>query len=520
MSTSSTRFRVFIFIAFAYLSIAIVPIINIISSPGVDFIKIKDKSFLYNMDFLSRAIAKLLYPLGININSRNVIIGKDGWLFLGDNYSNTITIDHRQSTKEDGVVAKKIIEAMHAWKGFLSQKGVQDFKILIAPNKGTVYPEYMPAWAVPRSPNATDILIDKAEESNVFIDLRKPLLSAKKNQSEILYYKTDTHWNLLGGATAFRYFSQQLSKNHPELKWPQDDLYKLTHTNQRNGGDLANFLRLTDKLHDLDPIIKVMELPITNIRYDFDTNQIIYQGANPLIESHNKPLLIKSAGALNNKKVLWLRDSFGTGISPFMVLTFSEVLQVNYDEALKPGGRFEQLIEKWRPDYVFFIIIERDSRRDLLYRAPPITFIKTPDNFESNRAATLLSLNNIKTVNSQYKFVINGIDPFLEFSLSDSKVTPEKNRYINLEITCEDHSPVVPIQLFWLENKQSYFDKERSVRMNFATGRNLIDIQSIPKLSLTKGQIAKLRLDIDPQQSSCQRFNVDSLYMGNFNSKL
>lgn len=495
------------------------PIINIVSSPDVDFIKIKDKSFLYNMDFLSRAIAKLLYPLGINIDSRNVVIGKDGWLFLGDNYNDTITVDHRQSTIEDSAVAKKIIEAMHAWKGFLSQKGVQDFKILIAPNKGTVYPEHMPTWAIPRSPNATDILIDKAEESNIFIDLRKPLLSAKKNQSEILYYKTDSHWNLLGGAVAFRYFAQQLSKNHPELKWPQDDLYKLTHTNQRNGGDLANFLRLSNHLHDLDPIIKVMELPVPNIRYDYDTNHMVYRGENPLIEQHNKPLLIKSPGALNNKKVLWIRDSFGTGISPFMTITFNEILQVNYDEALKPGGRFVQLVEKWKPDYVFFIIIARDSRRDLFYQAPPITFIKTPDNFESNRTGTLVRLNNVATINSRYKFIIDGIDPSLEYSLSDSEITPEKNRYINLEIACEDHSSVVPIQLFWQENRQAYFDEEHSVRMNFTTGRNLIDIQSIPKLSLTKRQIVKLRLDIDPQQNSCQKFNVDGLYMGNFNSK-
>ena len=53
-----------------------------------------------------------------------------------------------------------------------------------------------------------------------------------------------------------------------------------------------------------------------------------------------RPLLVKSADSLNNKKVLWLRDSFGIGMSSLMAASFSDVLQSNWAEAIKPDGRF------------------------------------------------------------------------------------------------------------------------------------------------------------------------------------
>jgi hypothetical protein len=45
-----------------------------------------------------------------------------------------------------------------------------------------------------------------------------------------------------------------------------------------------------------------------------------------------------------------------------MAATFSEVLLLHWHEAIKPGGRLLQLVEEFKPDYVFFTVVERAAR--------------------------------------------------------------------------------------------------------------------------------------------------------------
>lgn len=339
-------------------------------APNRDTIEWTKKSFLYNMDFVSRWAARFLYPFGISTNPKQVIVGRDGWLFLGDQYEQTRTVDRRPPSKADFIIGREIGRATEAWSAYLSTRGVRFLKVMLAPNKGTIYSEHLPLWAKPSSPNATDALLAGTGTAH-YVDLRPALLAAKANQPEDLYYKTDTHWNFLGAGLAFKAFAQQASEVAPEIQWPSEDMYQILHVDPRPGGDLSNFLRLTASLSDSEPIIKASILPIKTTQSDFYTRRVIQQGANIAIGTPDKPLLVQSEGALNNKKVLWLRDSFGTAMSPLMAVTFSEVLQLHWSEAIKPRGRFVQLVEEWKPDYVVFTVVERSSRTPWFAAYPP-----------------------------------------------------------------------------------------------------------------------------------------------------
>lgn len=364
------RRSVFIFLSAVLLSLLAVPLFNILAAPSRDAIKWKEKSFLYNVDFASRWVALLLYPLGISTNPNQVIIGRDGWLFLGDHYLQTLTVDRRPPSKEDVVRGQEIGRAAEAWGAYLSSKGVKVFRVMIGPNKGTIYPEFLPLWAKPSSPNATDALLTGTGTAH-YVDLRGPLLAAKESQPEALYYKTDSHWNSLGAGVAFRAFAQQVGPAAPEIQWPSQKAYELNRVDLRGGDDLANMLRLTAYLSDYEPMIHASSMSIETTQTDFDTKQVVHQGGNPRVGSPKKPLLVQSVGALNNKKVLWLRDSFGTALSPLMAATFSEVLQLRLGEAIEPGGRFLQLVEDWKPDYVFFTVVERESGTPWFTAHPP-----------------------------------------------------------------------------------------------------------------------------------------------------
>ena len=361
------------FLLAALSSLLVVPVINILAAPNLDTIKWTEKAFLFNMDFASRLTARLLYPLGISTDPKQVILGREGWIYLGDQYEQTLSVDRRPPSKADFARGQEIGHAAMALDAFLASRGVKLFRVVIGPNKGSIYPEYLPDWAKPSLPNATDALL--AGTGTVFyVDLRGPLLAAKTDQHEPLYYKTDTHWNYLGAGVAFRTFAQQVSLAAPEIKWPPATVYQLTRVDSRDGGDLAEFLRLTAHLSDREPVINTASLSIETKESDFDTKQVLYQGANKAVLPPTKPLLVQSVGALNDKRVLWLRDSFGTALSPLMAATFSEVLQLHWAEAMQPGGRFIQLVEDWKPEYVFVTVVERASRNPW-FAAYPATVV-------------------------------------------------------------------------------------------------------------------------------------------------
>ncbi len=322
------------------------------------------------MDFVARMFARLLYPIGISTDPNQVIIGRDDWLYLGDLHDQTRTVDRRIATTADEKLGKDIGSAAKAWEKYLSSQGVKVFRVMIGPNKETIYPEHMPIWSKTAWPNATDALLE-GTSNEIFIDLRAPLLAAKLSQQEKLYYKTDTHWNALGAGIAFRSFARQVETAAADLVWPTESAYATVRINSRAGGDLAYFLRLNSYLVDSEPIMGLSSLMVKITQLDYYTKKVISQAPNGEVGPTSIPILVKSEGALNNKRVLWLRDSFGSAMSPFMAATFSDVLQLHWREGLKTPTHFIKLIEDFKPEYVFFTVVERSSRAEVFTLYPP-----------------------------------------------------------------------------------------------------------------------------------------------------
>ncbi len=355
-----------LFLLITFCCILIVPALNI---QGL-FEKKQKLSLkrLYKMDFFVHWISKHLYPFGISIDPQNVIIGRDGWLYLGDEHNNTLSVVRRGAVPDDANIGSKIGLTLMEWDTWLTEKGVKLFRIMIGANKKAIYPEYMPTWARPASPSTTDELV-KGADTDFIIDTRPSLLLAKQILNEPLYYKTDTHWNRLGAAIAFDEFARSIHDAEPELHWPSKAAYTVERIDVRQGGDLALFLRLLNILQDQEPSIAILQKKKNTVRYDYATGEVIGEGGNPEILDIDKPLLVVNIQALNNKKVLWLRDSFGNALSPYMAITFKEVMQLHWYHALKEDGSFVKLVEEWKPDYVFITVVERNVDSDLFRRS-------------------------------------------------------------------------------------------------------------------------------------------------------
>lgn len=69
-----------------------------------------------------------------------------------------------------------------------------------------------------------------------------------------------------------------------------------------------------------------------------------------------------------------MRDSFGTAFAPFMAATFTDTLQIHNHSALANDGLLlKQLVNSYKPDYVFSMVVERNALSLLFQNLPNST---------------------------------------------------------------------------------------------------------------------------------------------------
>jgi alginate O-acetyltransferase complex protein AlgJ len=199
--------------------------------------------------------------------------------------------------------------------------------IAVAPDKQTVYPEYLPASQRPKPGSVSRLdqfwVMAKALPDVPLVDLRAPLLPVRS--SEQLYYPSDTHWNLRAGFLAYQAIAHAIAAQDPtRISAPIPSVeWQLA---PRRAGDLTILMGLPTVGGDLDWVPAAGSLP----------------AARP---KHGKLLLIA--------------DSFFDLIAPFLEPEFEQVSRQYVTRGtrqaiLKPG-----LLEKEKPDVVILESVER-----------------------------------------------------------------------------------------------------------------------------------------------------------------
>ena len=144
-----------------------------------------------------------------------VLFGKDGWLY----YVGTGIVDElrggRPFSQADLDSWAKLLVRRRDW---LEARGVP-YVFFFAPNTASIYPEYLPDYVVPtkkkrRLEQLTEYL--RTHTDLDFLDLTPSLLDAKARDA--IYYRTDSHWNLLGGLVAYEKLSDWMKARFPEWR--------------------------------------------------------------------------------------------------------------------------------------------------------------------------------------------------------------------------------------------------------------------------------------------------------------
>ncbi|HOW59598.1 MAG TPA: hypothetical protein PLO78_07755 [Candidatus Omnitrophota bacterium] len=261
-----------------------------------------------------------IYPEPISPDPR-VIIGKNGWLFYDpEKGSDGITISdfwgHLKYTDAD---LKLIKDNIHRTCAAADQLNLP-FVLVIAPNKETIYPEYLPQWIQKKQGRSRlDQLLDylKTTGDNSILDVRD--LLKRKKKINFTHFKTDTHWNQFGVFWAYQRIMTRLSRKNPEMMpYPFND-FEFT-AKDRNGGDLAVMIGLENRLKDVEISFKLKNSERKKTKFN---------------------------------KVVIFCDSFGELLSDFLKLHFNNIIickNIDLDVLRneKPDAAILELVERYQ----------------------------------------------------------------------------------------------------------------------------------------------------------------------------
>jgi len=277
--------------------------------------------------------------------SEKVLMGQDHWLFYAHDGA---LQDHKH---EDPFSA----EQLHAWQTALSQKQAWlqqkniAYQYVIAPNKGTIYPEYLPEdLSVLDQVKRVDQLSQQMASTPNFtlLDLRSVIQAAKTHAQ--VYYKTDSHWNYVGANAAQHAIIQQLSPQFPKLQGRLLDANQFQHR-VAPGGDLAQLLGLGDALNDTlftpsVPLVCADQVPL---------------GDSPLLQTMGKGVIHQTHCAQGHYNALIIHDSFGFALKPYLAQYFTNAVFVWARPNL---STLQAWVELYQPDIVIEQRVERKLR--------------------------------------------------------------------------------------------------------------------------------------------------------------
>jgi alginate O-acetyltransferase complex protein AlgJ len=297
-------------------------------------------------DVLIRSHNRLKLKILKKSPNRNVLIGKNGWLFFARDHLLEDFISIEPFAKEALTARQRYIEAKRDW---LASRGIPYF-FVVAPNKQSIYPEQMPeSYYRSHGPSHLDQLIEHMRNfSDVnIIDLRVALREAKAGGQ--LYFSTDTHWNHKGAFTAYRHIMeilQQSTSDNRQVLQSFTDYQAVAAT--RKGGDLAKMLGVADDIQErydrLDPSLRrcAQEEALSNYM-DRDWKPF----PDPVAYTCSSASL----------RLVMLHDSFGNGIRPYLAENFRKSVFVRQHQL--PGDVFKAIVLKEKPDLVVEEIVER-----------------------------------------------------------------------------------------------------------------------------------------------------------------
>ncbi len=292
-----------------------------------EFNSFLDSNFAFR-EYLITAYNSISVSLLNDYSGDNAVIGKNGMLFFGETMDDYIGVNSLRDDQIDSI-ARYLLDLQTDF----SKDGIS-FVFMTAPNKATIYPEYMPSYLkTTDAPRNIDMLNNALEKYSVnYIDIKSILTVAKNDR--MLYYYRDSHWDNYGAMLVYNAIS----------KYTCSQAYNVKDYSTANNyvGDLHYFVYPSLSYSEERVIYSVgspfkSERPINFDQYKFN----------------------ETASEANEISVMMYHDSFGRSLQPILSasvgrLRMSSVFPYNFG-----------YVSDDKPTIVIIELVERNL--DLLY---------------------------------------------------------------------------------------------------------------------------------------------------------
>lgn len=304
-----------------------------------------DAFFSDNFGFrqaLIRLDSKIALALLGRSPSERVAIGKSDWLFYAGEHSIELYQNAMPLSESELEVMKARIASR---RDRLAAKGI-GYALVIAPDKHTIYPEFMPAGVKRKArPSQHTQTMDMARTAGLpVVDLRAGLIAAK-SQGQV-YRRDDTHWNEFGVAVAL---PPVLAAMRPKLDIaakpasPSD-----FETGTLPPGDLAVMALISRQ--EQGPVQKA------------DRQSCAYEVTEKNWDEAGRKFFTRTHCPGKPYKLLFIHDSFGPALASRLA---GEVGDMAAYWMRPTDEQFDALVAKEKPDFVL------EERAERYLGAPP-----------------------------------------------------------------------------------------------------------------------------------------------------
>ena len=278
-----------------------------------------------------------------------VVIGSDNWYFL--NADGSIS-DFIGRFPYSNVTLEKFSRLLQDRKKWLNAMGSQ-YIFMPVPNKETVYPEKLPL-RIRKNRGATkydQILgyLKNDEQFQDFIDTQELLLD-RKRQARV-FLQTDSHWNHEG---TYQVYLELMNR----LQYWLPDLVPLKQKKEKDwienfSGDLTILMNLKGLITEKAPDTNIVqECEPIEPRIMAELKEIPYYS-----DMAGNRLPVISGCEEKKYKAIFIHDSFGKFLRPYLSQQFKEIIFINYMNFEKA----KRLIAMEKPD----IVIDQRAARNI-----------------------------------------------------------------------------------------------------------------------------------------------------------
>jgi alginate O-acetyltransferase complex protein AlgJ len=298
-----------------------------------------------------------LLRLNVGIGpQKNVLLGKDGWLF-------------DSSEQLDDFRNSKLLtdDELNAWREYLvfrhldAKKRGAKFLFVIVPNKESVYAEFMPDNVTKLTTTSrTDQIVEVVKNDGVAVlDLRSILEEGKKNNLRV-YHQNDIHWNLIGANYGQYAITKALAPDFPKLTpalHPLDD-FEFVDGNRVNEagipyyGGLSLMMGLAELRGELEPIFKTARPQCA------EPAELKVVPWDSLSQEQKAATFKATACKTGHYRALVFRDSFTELMFPYLSETFSYIAYLWLPRPIDMGA-WNYFLDVTHPDIVIDQNVER-----------------------------------------------------------------------------------------------------------------------------------------------------------------